>query len=206
MSFSNSIVLKHRDLELSTLRFRDRTRYIDIRKKNREWLQPWDATLPKVQSSPQAIESRDLDPTSNSAFFSLLIAAKRSNSSGSGLILGMRTRGRLIGLITAANLTYGAARNFQVGYWIDSRYAGKGITPRAVALIIDYLILERHFHRAEIAIRPENKASLRVVEKLQLRPEGLRPRYLHIDGGWRDHLIFAVDSSEIENGLVSRIS
>lgn len=202
----NSIILRHRDLELSSLRFRDLARYKDIRQNNYEWLQPWDATLPKLQSSPQANMSQGLDPASNAAFFSLLFAAKRGNRSGSGLILGMRTRGRLIGLITAANLTYGAARNFQVGYWIDSRYAGKGFTPRAVALIIDYLILQRKFHRAEIAIRPENQASLRVVEKLQLRSEGLRPRYLHIDGGWRDHLIFAIDSSEIGIGLVSRFS
>ncbi|MFZ9840950.1 MAG: GNAT family N-acetyltransferase, partial [Candidatus Nanopelagicales bacterium] len=70
---------------------------------------------------------------------------------------------------------------------------------------IDYLILQRLFHRVEIAIRPENQASLRVVQKLQLRSEGLRPRYLHIDGDWRDHEIFAIDESEIESGLIAKL-
>ena len=74
-----------------------------------------------------------------------------------------------------------------------------------MALLIDYLILERQLNRVEIAIRPENQASLRVVQKLDLRAEGLRPRYLHIAGDWRDHLIFAIDRSEIGNGLVLKL-
>ena len=59
-------------------------------------------------------------------------------------------------------------------------------------------------HRIEIAIRPENAASLRVVEKLGFRPEGVRPRYLHIDGDWRDHLVFALNAEEAGEGLVRR--
>jgi ribosomal-protein-alanine N-acetyltransferase len=58
--------------------------------------------------------------------------------------------------------------------------------------------------RIEIAIRPENTKSLRVVEKLQFRPEGIRPRYLHIDGDWRDHLVFALNSEEVPEGLLRR--
>ena len=59
-------------------------------------------------------------------------------------------------------------------------------------------------HRIEIAIRPENAKSLRVVEKLSFRPEGLRPRYLHIDGDWRDHLVFALNAEEVPEGLLRR--
>jgi len=47
-------------------------------------------------------------------------------------------------------------------------------------------------------------ASRRVVEKLGFRPEGLRPRYLHIDGDWRDHLSFALTAEEVPGGLVAR--
>jgi len=56
----------------------------------------------------------------------------------------------------------------------------------------------------EIAIRPENGASLRVVAKLGLREEGLRVRYLHIQGRWRDHRTFAVTADEVPDGLLSR--
>lgn len=200
MFLDNSIVLRHRDLELSKLKLRDRQSYLQIREYNRDWLKPWDATLP---ASSNSTEKLAFDPASNEAFFSLYFAARKSNQSGTALTLAMRTKGKQIGLITAANMTYGAARSCQIGYWIDQRYAGQGYTPRAVALLIDYLILEREFHRIEVAIRPENRASLQVVKKLGLRSEGLRPRYLHIDGDWRDHEIFAIDSFEIGSGLIS---
>ena len=48
-------------------------------------------------------------------------------------------------------------------------------------------------HRIEINIRPENGPSIRVVEKLGFRYEGLRERYLHIDGDWRDHVSLRAD-------------
>ena len=38
---------------------------------------------------------------------------------------------------------------------------------------------------------------------LAFRPEGLRPRYLHIDGDWRDHLVFALNAEEVPEGLCS---
>jgi [ribosomal protein S5]-alanine N-acetyltransferase len=56
----------------------------------------------------------------------------------------------------------------------------------------------------EINIRPENAASLRVVEKLGFRDEGLRPRYLHINGAWADHRSFALTTEEVPEGLLTR--
>lgn len=43
-----------------------------------------------------------------------------------------------------------------------------------------------------------------MVEKLGFREEGLRPRYLHIDGAWRDHLVFALTAEEVPEGLLTR--
>src|SRR5690606_2651665 len=52
-------------------------------------------------------------------------------------------------------------------------------------------------HRLELAIRPENVASLAVAEKLSMREEGLRPAFLHINGDWRDHRIFALTAEDL---------
>ena len=59
-------------------------------------------------------------------------------------------------------------------------------------------------HRVEASIRPENQASRRVVEKLGFREEGLRRRYLHIDGSWRDHLCYALTVEDVRGGLLAR--
>lgn len=82
--------------------------------------------------------------------------------------------------------------------------AGKGVTPTSVALITDYLFNVVGLHRAEIDIRPENLASLRVVEKLGFRYEGLKERYIHINGAWRDHFVFALTQDEVFSGVLNR--
>ena len=53
-------------------------------------------------------------------------------------------------------------------------------------------------------MRPENVASLRVLEKLGFREEGLFRRYLDVDGGWRDHLCFALTAEEPRPGRAGR--
>jgi ribosomal-protein-alanine N-acetyltransferase len=56
----------------------------------------------------------------------------------------------------------------------------------------------------EICIRPENAPSLRVVEKLGFRYEGLRRRFIHINGEWRDHFAFALVAEEVPQGVLRR--
>ena len=96
-------------------------------------------------------------------------------------------------------------RSAYIGYWIGEEFAGKGYTPLAVAMAIDHCFQVLKLHRIEIAIRPENSKSLRVVEKLGLRKEGTRPKFLHINGDWRDHLIFAINEDELTESLVSKL-
>ncbi|MFC7766134.1 GNAT family N-acetyltransferase [Leucobacter soli] len=80
-----------------------------------------------------------------------------------------------------------------------------GITPTAVALAIDVCFGELRLHRVEICIRPENSASLRVVEKLGLRFEGRRARYICIAGEWCDHDSFAITAEEAPRGMLARL-
>jgi ribosomal-protein-alanine N-acetyltransferase len=92
------------------------------------------------------------------------------------------------------------------GYWIDSRAAGRGIMPTALALITDHAFHAGRLHRVEVNIRPENKASRRVVEKLGFREEGYHPHYMYIDGAWRDHIGYAMTWEDVarEGGLLAR--
>jgi ribosomal-protein-alanine N-acetyltransferase len=111
----------------------------------------------------------------------------------------------MIGQLTVTGIAWGSARWAQIGYWIDQGHAGRGIMPLAVAMASDHCLSSMGLHRIEIAIRPENVASLRVVEKLGFTMIGLAPRYLHIDGQWRDHLLFAITAEEVPGGLRSRL-
>jgi [ribosomal protein S5]-alanine N-acetyltransferase len=99
---------------------------------------------------------------------------------------------------------WGSSRSGTIGYWIDEAYAGRGITPTALAMAVDHCFRVVGLHRLEASIRPENAASRRVVEKLGFREEGVRVRQLHINGQWRDHLCYAITSEEVPAGMLPR--
>jgi ribosomal-protein-alanine N-acetyltransferase len=113
---------------------------------------------------------------------------------------------RLVGHIGLGNIVRRAFSSAYCGYWVDSRVAGRGIMPTAVALLVDHAFNVSRLHRVEINIRPENKASRRVVEKLGLREEGYHTNYMFIDGAWRDHVGYAVTWEDVarEGGLLAR--
>ena len=112
--------------------------------------------------------------------------------------------GSFAGQVTVGGIARGSLLSAYIGYWIDQRAAGRGIMPTAVAMATDHCFGEVGLHRVEINIRPENAASLRVVQKLGFREEGLRERYLHIDGAWRDHLTFALCADDVPEGVLGR--
>jgi ribosomal-protein-alanine N-acetyltransferase len=132
-------------------------------------------------------------------------AMRRGARSGVQLPFVVEYDDRFVGQLTVNNIVRGSAQFASIGYWIDERYAGRGVMPRAVAMAIDHCFRSVGLHRVEVAIRPENVASLRVVDKLGIPQVGYAPRFLHIDGEWRDHLIFAITREDVPGGLVARL-
>ena len=186
------VVLREGDVVLRPLRRRDASAWLALRARNAAWLDPWEATSPERPTGP---------PPSFGRFVRTLSEQARA---GTALPFAMAYRGELVGQLTVSTIVRGSLCSASIGYWIGEHVAGRGITPTAVALAVDHCLGPVGLHRVEIAIRPENTASLRVVAKLGLREEGLRERYLHIQGRWRDHRTFAVTADEVPDGLLSR--
>ncbi len=158
--------------------------------ENRSWLRKWEATSPYA---PMSFDTR-------ASIRNLLSHAR----SGSGLPFVIEYDGELAGQLNVSSIAWGSLSSATIGYWVSERFAGKGITPTAVALATDYCFEQLGLHRMEICIRPENAASLRVVEKLGFRYEGLRRRYIHINGDWRDHFCFGLVSEELDQSVLTR--
>lgn len=114
-------------------------------------------------------------------------------------------RGEFVGQINAADIVYGSLRGCHVGYWIAQRVAGRGIMTTALALLTDHLIGTLQLHRVEIAIRPENVPSNKLVQRLGYTYEGTRPEFLHINNAWRDHHVYVMRSDQLTGRLVERV-
>ena len=181
------------EVTLRPLARSDKAAWREVRRRNADWLRPWDATVPPGTAARPA------------SFGSLVRRLSRMARQGTTYPFAIEVDGRFAGQLTVNNIVRGSAQFASMGYWIDQRYAGRGIVPRAVALAIDHCFTRGGLHRIEICIRPENTNSLRVVEKLGLHEVGLAPRFLHIDGAWRDHRIYAVTVEECPGGMLARL-
>ncbi|MDB1087321.1 GNAT family protein [Streptomyces sp. ACA25] len=184
------------DIALRPIRQRDHRTWREVNQRNREWLRPWEATVPPPP--PGHVLGRR--PT----YRQMVRHLRHEAEAGRALPFVVTYRGRLAGQLTVAGISWGSLRSAHIGYWVDRAVAGRGVIPTAVALVTDHCFRTVGLHRLEICIRPENGPSRRVVEKLGYREEGLRPRYLHIDGDWRDHLVFALTAEEVPHGLLGR--
>ena len=186
--------LEHGEVVLRAIRAGDRKEWQRVRQRNADWLLRWEATRPPGEAEVAPM-----------TFRAMVRDLHRQATAGRSLPLVLTVRGQLAGQVTVNNIVGGSARFASIGYWIDQRFAGRGYMPLAVALTSDYCLFGLRLHRLEIAIRPENTASLRVVEKLGYQEYGYAARYLHIDGAWRDHRLFALTVEEVPRGVLARL-
>lgn len=186
------MVLRSGSVGLRPLSLRDSGAWRSVRGRNLEWLTPWDATVPVGDLSAPA------------TFRAMVRELRRQARQGRALPFAVTYDETFVGQLTVSHIVGGSARWAQMGYWIDRDFAGRGVIPTAVAMAVDHCFFEVGLHRVEIAIRPENVSSLRVVEKLGFREFGYAEGYLHIDGAWRDHRLFAIRSEEVQGGLLRR--
>jgi len=188
-------VLRDGEVTLRPLRMRDNSDWIESRRRNVEWLRRWEATPPGGPSGFGA----------SSAVFTTMTRRLRADARrGLALPFVIEVGGEFAGQVNVAGVVRGSMESAHIGYWIDQKFAGRGVMPTAVALAVDHSFRVVGLHRIEVNIRPENVASQRVVEKLGFRSEGVRERFLHIDGDWRDHLSYALVKDDVPQGLLNR--
>jgi ribosomal-protein-alanine N-acetyltransferase len=182
----------HGSVVLRPLRRRDGNDWMRLRAENHDWLEPWEATSPHGEGSGAA------------TFGEYVRLLGQQARAGTTLPFAVELDGELVGQLTVSSIAFGSLCSGAIGYWVSRDVAGRGVIPTAVAMATDYCFQVLGLHRIEINIRPENARSLRVVEKLAFRDEGVRVRYLHIQGEWRDHRTFALTAEEVPGGLLAR--
>jgi len=89
-----------------------------------------------------------------------------------------------------------AAGVCEIGCWLEPAAEGRGVVTRAVAVLLDWALLDRGLNRAEWRCRADNARSAAVAERAGMRLEGtLREAWLN-GGVFHDKQVWALLRTE----------
>jgi len=87
----------------------------------------------------------------------------------------------------------------EIGCTLNKKFQNKGYATESIKRVIDYLFKELRKHRIIASIDPDNKNSIRLVERIGFRKEAHFVESLMINGKWVDDLIYAMLKKEWGN-------
>ncbi len=159
---------------------RDFEQWARLRRDSQDFLSPWEP-----QWSRDHLTSR--------AFRNRVVWAERAIRQGEAfpLFLFRQKDGQVVGGVTLSNIRRQPAQAATLGYWVGEAYAMRGYMTEALTVVRDHAFSALDLSRLEAACLPDNTASRRLLERCGFRYEGVAQAYLQIDGGWRNHVLYA---------------
>ncbi|MGN6380763.1 MAG: GNAT family N-acetyltransferase [Gaiellales bacterium] len=150
----------------------------DLYTKNREFLAPTDPARPgdffTVAGQRRGLRMYERDRAADLGYRFLIEADAQP-----------------VGVMSVSRITRGPFQNAGLGYWVAEHANGRGVATQAVGWVCEWGFSEGRLHRLEAATLVDNIASQTVLRRNRFTEIGRCPRYLHIAGAWRDHLLFA---------------
>lgn len=163
----------------------DYAEWAALRDESRGFLVPWEPIWPADDLTRSAYRRRlrrySEDVRSDQAYAFFVFRAEDN---------------ALVGGLTLANIRRGVAQAGSIGYWMGAPYAGRGYMADAVRTLVPFGFGTLRLHRLEAACIPTNNPSIRLLERLGFRREGLARQYLCINGIWSDHFLYALLASD----------
>ena len=86
----------------------------------------------------------------------------------------------------------------ELGITLNKDFQNKGYATESVKRVVDYLFKDLGKHRIITSIDPENKSSIRLVERIGFRKEAHFIESLLVNGKWADDLIYAMIEKDWE--------
>jgi [ribosomal protein S5]-alanine N-acetyltransferase len=120
--------------------------------------------------------------------------AKAAESRRSFYLARLRDGGEIVGFLNLGEIIRGSLDQAFIGYGGVAGFGGQGYMTEAMQLVLREAFVTLKLHRIEANIQPENTASIAVARRNGFELEGFSPRYLKINGRWRDHERWAINA------------
>jgi [ribosomal protein S5]-alanine N-acetyltransferase len=152
-----------------------------------------DAFLAAARRSVELHHPWTTAPATDEAFDAYLERAAQPTES---CRLVVTDGGQLVGVYNLSQIARGGFQNAYLGYYAFAPLAGTGLMRAAMPLVFGHAFDELELHRLQANVQPANVRSRLLLESTGWREEGFAPRYLFIDGQWRDHILYAVTAED----------
>lgn len=84
----------------------------------------------------------------------------------------------------------------EVGYALAYRFWGRGYATEALSLLLGYVFHDLGLHRLEADVDPRNAPSIRLLERLGFRREGVLRERWRVNDEWQDGALYGLLRSE----------
>lgn len=98
----------------------------------------------------------------------------------------------VIGTVSFGNVSDTPYNSSTIGYKFDPFFHHQGYAFEAINGVLDTAFSYLRLHRLLAVIMPENEASIRLIEKVGFKREGLMEKAINIRGQWEDHFLYAL--------------
>ena len=147
-----------------------------------------------MRASRQLHQPWSFPPTRREEYVALVERARAEDFEL--LLLCLRSDNRIAGFFNLSQIFRGPFLNAYLGYAVGAEYAAEGYMTEGIGLVLDHAFGPLGLHRLEVNIQPGNERSIALAKRAGFRLEGFSPRYLKIDGRWRDHERWAMLAEE----------
>lgn len=113
--------------------------------------------------------------------------ARFSGGDCASLVAREQAGAAIVGVFNFSQIFMGGFCSAYLGYYACVPCAGRGLMGQALPLATAYAFDTLGLHRIEANIQPDNLRSIALARRAGFRREGYSPRYLRIEGQWRDH-------------------
>lgn len=97
----------------------------------------------------------------------------------------------IIGSFCFQNFLRGPYQSCSLGYKFSGKYHNQGYAYESIKKGLEHLLSEYPIHRVEAFIMPKNYPSIKLIEKLNFKYEGISYSYANVNGSWEDHLRYS---------------
>jgi len=166
-----------RELELALVQPSFAARYVELAKRDFDYLSQWLAWPPHCQTE--------------AAFSEFIKRSLHDYADGKSMTCALIYCGEVVGNISFNKISH-SLKSVEIGYWVSSRYQGKGIVTRGVTALIEMAFNQLEMEKVQISAAEGNQPSRKVCERLGFALEGVISHAENLNGRIVDHAIYAM--------------